>query len=86
MHRDDAVCEHGVVKSWRRQYDVITAPVPRAVVCHVTLQSLAVVDKLRELLIRNEFVEERLRSYHLGDLTTVSHVHAHHHRQRPQYV
>ena len=62
-YRDNAVCEYGVVKSRRREYDVITVPVPRAVVCYVMLQSLAIVDKLRELSVCDELVEKRLGSY-----------------------
>ena len=36
-YRYNAVREHGVTVSWINQYDVITAPVPRAVLYNMTL-------------------------------------------------
>ena len=71
MYRDDAIAEHGVVTSWIRQHDVIIAPVPRAVLCNMTLEALAVADKVLELSVGDELREERLDTDQLGHLATV---------------
>ena len=86
MYRDDAVREHGVATSWIRQYDVIIAPVPRAVLCNMTLEAPTVADKDRQLLVADEFREERLDTDQLGHLATVGGLDTDQKCQRPQHV
>ena len=87
-YRDDAVYQYGIAKSWRRgyEYDVITTPVPRSVHCYVTLQSLAVVDKLREFTVSDEFRQECLGANQFSHLATVGHIDAEQNRHRIQHV
>jgi len=85
-YRYNAVREHGVTVSWINQYDVITAPVPRAVLYNMTLEVLAVAGKNRQLLVGDEFREKCLHSDELGHLATVGGLDTDQKRQRPQHV
>jgi len=85
-YRNEAVCKYDIFKSSGTEYDVITAPGPRPVVCHVTLQSSAVVVQSRELQESDEFRHQQLAADHLGHSTTVGNVDAVQQGERPQRV
>ena len=78
--------QDNVIARWWRQYDIISTPIPRSVIDHVSIERFSIGQQISKFSVSYELVEYRFGTDQLCHLAAVVSISTHDGGQRPKYV